>query len=283
MSHGPTKIASKGCCIYCGTKDGPLSREHIVPLSLGGHHVIEQASCEKCADITKRFEQDVARGLWGDARISANAPSRRKKDRPAATIVGHPTKVKVPYSEYPASFVFYQMPAPGILQGLRPETDRSDSWKLIAVCDDEGLRKFERQHKTKPTMRFRHVPVSFGRMIAKIGYGHILTQLDMGDFEPLILPQILGTNPNVSHLVGCIRENEEPHEGLGYKLSTLLVGASEEAFIIAEVRLLANCNTPTYCVVVGRTRSVDNTRSVIEKLGPGELHVGKTPSSTSGG
>ena len=36
MTHGHTRIQSRGVCIYCGTRDGVLTDEHVVPLSLGG-------------------------------------------------------------------------------------------------------------------------------------------------------------------------------------------------------------------------------------------------------
>lgn len=45
-----------------------LTDEHVVPLSLGGQHILEDASCLDCADVTKRFEQDVAREMLGAAR-----------------------------------------------------------------------------------------------------------------------------------------------------------------------------------------------------------------------
>ena len=83
MSHGPTKIKTKAVCIYCNRAVPNLTDEHIIPLSLGGQHVIQKASCPNCADITKKFEQNIARDLWGDARISFDAPSRRKKERPS--------------------------------------------------------------------------------------------------------------------------------------------------------------------------------------------------------
>ena len=76
MTHGSTKIESKGACIYCGAADVKLTDEHIVPLSIGGQHVLLKASCNECNKITSKFELDVARGLWGDARNSYNAPSR---------------------------------------------------------------------------------------------------------------------------------------------------------------------------------------------------------------
>lgn len=271
MTHGPTTFPSKGCCIYCSAKNVPLSKEHIVPLSIGGFHVIEGASCKECADITGRFEQDVTRELWGDARIAANSPSRRRKLRPTQIKAGYPRQVNVPYSEYPPSFVFYKMSQPGILQSFSPETDISEKWELIMISDEKKLKSFSRQHKTNMTAKFRHVPVSFGRMIAKIGYGHILTQLDIGDFKPLIVPYILGEKTNISYLVGCKDVSDEPIDGIGYKLSTVIEGNVEEAIVVAHVRLLANCHTPTYSVVVGKTSSIENTKKVIEKLGPGEL------------
>ncbi len=72
MSHGPSKIPTKERCIYCGKADVKLTDEHFLPLSLGGQHVIEKASCLAYADITKKFEQHVARDMWGDARTSGS-------------------------------------------------------------------------------------------------------------------------------------------------------------------------------------------------------------------
>ncbi|MBO0734649.1 MAG: hypothetical protein J2P49_10115 [Methylocapsa sp.] len=78
MSHGPTRIPSKGRCIYCGKDDVTLTDEHFLPLCLGGQHIIEKASCRLCAAITSKFEQHVARDMWGNARISYNATSRHE-------------------------------------------------------------------------------------------------------------------------------------------------------------------------------------------------------------
>ncbi|RUL68413.1 HNH endonuclease [Dyella choica] len=81
MTNGPTRIPSKGLCIYCGRSGLRLTDEHILPYFIGGQHVIEEASCDDCAKITTKFELDVGRELWGDARIAFNAPSRRKKEK----------------------------------------------------------------------------------------------------------------------------------------------------------------------------------------------------------
>src|SRR5262245_63413163 len=92
MPHGHTRIASRGACIYCGTRGVVLTDEHVIPLSLGGQHILEGASCRSCADITTRFERDVARDMWGDARSSYNVQSRRKKERKTHIFLADPAE-----------------------------------------------------------------------------------------------------------------------------------------------------------------------------------------------
>src|SRR5260370_3199283 len=206
MSHGPTKIASKGVCIYCGQTDVRLTDEHIVPLALGGHHVILEASCDACADITKRFEQDVARELCGDASISYNAPSRRKSERKTHILLTDPKnpnrRVKIPYSDYPAPMVVYRMYRAGLLCGLPDTLDISDRWGIAAISDKVRNEDFEAKYGMPLTAKFRHVTDRFARLIAKIGYGQILCSLDPGDFRPICVPYILGHKNNPSYIVG---------------------------------------------------------------------------------
>ena len=243
MSHGPSRIPSKDKCIYCGKIEVELTDEHFLPLSLGGQHIIEKASCLECADITKKFEQDVAREMWGDARISYNAPSRRKKQRPRYIKLQDPERsgrtVKVPYSEYPAALIFYKMQKAGMLLGAPENLDISEAWQFSAVHDDEKAKGFEEKFGIKLTVKFRHVPISFGRLLAKIGYGQVLWELEPDEFRPLCLPYILGTKLNVSYIVGGTFDIPPPTPGIGYNLRTAVFGVKTRIFLIALVRLYA--------------------------------------------
>ena len=132
MSRGPSHVESKGVCIYCGTRNSKLSDEHVVPYSLGGSHVLRKASCGRCADITKKFEQKVARDLWGVPRIVFDAPSRRKKQRKKRLsmpdLSDHNKGLEIPAEEYPAGFVFYKMCQAGLLQVFPADVDVSGNW-----------------------------------------------------------------------------------------------------------------------------------------------------------
>lgn len=252
-----------------------------MPFALGGKHVIAKASCDDCADITKRFEQDVARGMWGDARITYSAPSRRKlkRDTHLWVVDGDQMdrRVQVPYADYPAAMVFYKMHRAGFLEGLPEILDTSSAWQFSVVMDEKRHAAFEAKYGFKPTNRFRHVPDSFGRLLAKIGYGQVLSSLDPCDFRQVCVPYILGQKRNLSYIVGGTHEISTP-EPLGYRLQTLAFGTPDRLLLAAEVRLYANLHSPQYHVVVGEVRGCDKVASVLEKLeGDADIRLDANP------
>ena len=272
MPRGTAYFESKGACIYCGATDVELSNEHIVPYSLGGSHVLRKASCARCADITKRFEQKVARGLWGQARTAFDAPSRRKSQRKQKLEMSDPNsggrKFAIPAAEFPAGLVFYKMGQAGLLQGLAPDIDISDNWQLVVIDDDQRRENFLAKYPERELIiGFQHVPHDFGRLLAKIGYGQVLTDLDPGDFRPLCLPYILGHRPNISYIVGGTYEDQEPLRDTGYTLETTGFAIADRFMLVAQIRLYSNTAAPAYHVVVGDIAGRDRVGRALDKLG----------------
>lgn len=265
MPHWITYFETKGKCIYCGVVSNDLTNEHIVPYSLGGQHVIRKASCAKCADITKKFEQKVARDLWGDARISFNGPSRTKKDRPTHIEV---SGKKIPAYEYPAGLVFYKMGKSGFMQGLSETEDISSQWKLIMVDDDLRRKNYFKKYGEYPPLKFMHVPQDFARLIAKIGYGQILTIFHPNEFNHICLPYILGSKSNLSFIVGWGDDNIFPLANTGYSLDIKFIGSKEldRLLMIAKVRLYSNTHSPEYEVIVGEFVGKDSVNLAIQRL-----------------
>ena len=144
-----------------------------------------------------------------------------------------------------------------MLEGLPENLDISGAWQFTAVMDDKGM---------KLTAKLRHVPESFGRLLAKVGYGQILCSLDPGDFRPLCLPYILGHKKNMSYIVGGSFDLPEPNVDLGYVLHTVAFGDRNRVFLIAEIRLYANAHTPIYHVVVGDVVGETNVAAAWQKL-----------------
>jgi hypothetical protein len=175
--------------------------------------------------------------------------------------------LRLPVAEFPAGLLFYKMGPAGMLQGVPETFDVSRAWTMVVVNDDERRRRFLEDHpEHKLTLSFRHVPHAFGRMLAKIGYGQVLTDLDPGDFRPICLPYILGEKPNVSFVVGSSPEAQPPEPENGYSLTTAAFGSIERLMLMAEVRLYANTHAPTYHVVVGDVTGRAQVARVMEKL-----------------
>ncbi|SCB13083.1 HNH endonuclease [Rhizobium hainanense] len=270
MSHGPTFYSSRGYCIYCRAEGVRLTDEHIVPYSLGGNHVLRDASCDHCAKITSKVELKIARELWGQARQSFGATSRRKKRKGKTQIVPDGENIgrfqAVPNEEVPAIFAFYHMPPAGILLGLNETFDTLPFWKMSAIADSNRQEQFERKYGFKPAVGFRHQPKEFGQLLLKIGYGQALTHLDCQDFEAICIPYILGEKSNVSWLVGTNMGESEALLDIGYSLGTKAFGTTELLYIISDIKLWANTFMPWYHAVVGRVQGRDKVRFVVEKL-----------------
>jgi HNH endonuclease len=261
---------SKGACIYCGKSNILLTDEHVVPFFIGGKHIIRKASCVMCANITKKFEQDVGRGLWGDARASYSAPTRRKKERAKSFVLkdlsGNRPDLIIPAERYPAPFAFFRMPIAGLLCGVEPTTDLRSKWTMEMINDATRQKEFLDKYPGRLTASMTIVPKSFGRMLAKIGHCHAMTALDIGDFTPICLPYILGKRSNISYVVGGVPTNEPLQPELGYSLKAVQASSADRTLIVVEVRLLANNHTPTYHVVVGEVIGRENMKRIDEKL-----------------
>ncbi len=64
-------------CIYCGSKE-KLSDEHALAYGFNGNHILRNASCENCREITSKFETKILRGLLADYRSFKKFRSRSK-------------------------------------------------------------------------------------------------------------------------------------------------------------------------------------------------------------
>lgn len=272
MTHGPTFYPSRGRCIYCGRAEAVLLDEHVVPFSLGGQHILRQASCEACRQITETIEHKIARDLWGDgdARGASGARARQRAPlRPDIAMMDEAFDVvSDSVDNYPGGFIFYKMAVAGLLRGVPESEDASASWGMVVVEDEERRRTFLKKYARPLTLRFRHVRSDFGRMLAKIAYCQALTVLEPENFQAFCLPYILGERSNLSYIVGGTPWETEPISDVGFSLSTGTVDLPAALLVVVTIRLLANTHAPGYLVVAGAAVG-DQIERVRAKLGVG--------------
>ena len=242
-------------CMYCASIDG-LSKEHIVPYGLGGPAPVPKSSCEACRVITSKFEREVLRGpLWG-LRAYLRLSSRRQKTMPTHlpfTIVrgGVEQEISIPILEHPILISFPVFAVPSKLSSKHVEgitVQRHipiyNFGKPVAeVLKDYGAESYRFNENSRP--------VAFARLIAKIAWGlavvngqrHLLS-MELRDailYDPNKIGFWVGTHtdplemvePNILHEVR-IREDHQA------------------GYLIGDVKLFANSQTPRYGVLLGR-------------------------------
>jgi hypothetical protein len=211
----------------------------------------------------------VTRGMWKHFRYANRMPGKRnrKNTRPTTVRVTAPDgkSVVIPYDEYPAPAIFLQMPRAGILEELPADLDRTPEWMPTAFMDETKAKSFEKRFGIPLTFTMKHDPESFGRMLIKIGYCHVLTHIHPNEFDALCLPYILGIRKNVSHLVGR-SDTSAPAQG-GYWLQTAGAYVGGRLLLLANVSILSALRTPTYQVVVGEIKGDQSVLAFAERHG----------------
>jgi hypothetical protein len=262
---------SFGECIYCGKKasEVKLTTEHIVPFSLGGNAVILKASCEGCAEETKKLENEIGRKVLWDFRTHAKVQTRRPKERPTElsftyAIAGGERETKtVPVADHPFFTPIPVWGLPGLILGKPPEIQFEHLkahvfyWIPPNIKDTLGLRDGELAEIPFPEIRINHE--YFARAIAKIAYCQTVAQFGLHNFRRLVLPDlILGRYPCIPYFVGCKIEGPPPptDRSVAHVVQVGVEKINGMQLLIVTVRLFSDSGTadhgpPIYEVVVG--------------------------------
>jgi hypothetical protein len=240
-----------GRCIYCGAT-GDLTREHIIPRSLGGTWVLGKASCTDCASITRDFEQRVAREMFGGMRSQLGFPSSTyKRDGGLRTIQiivsdGSDERAEnLPADSAPPVPVFLPnyKTAPGTLLLRQPTPSFGDTIEVTLWSsgedprNNETIKRFIESGATAAHYRLKFPQTEFCRLLAKIAHASVFAI--HGDAIPSILPAfILGTNPCLPQVVGgttmaCRNLPDELHWGI----ETGVFDRGDQKFVTVKIEL----------------------------------------------
>src|SRR5687768_15705481 len=115
-------VHALGRCIYCGTTDAPLSKEHVIPKGLGGTLVLPKASCAGCAKITSAVECQILRKYLINVRSRLGLPSYKQQNQPGPVSIefrrGERSEtVDVPIRLATAMMVMPRLAPPGYFGG----------------------------------------------------------------------------------------------------------------------------------------------------------------------
>jgi len=246
-----------GACIYCGTTEGPLTTEHIIPESFGGTLLLPAATCQACAVETSAVEGRCAGQLFRSARRELRLPQKNKKAKAKrgtemfdATIDGTP--VKLLQEDFPALLVSFEFDPPGIILG-QPKTEFFAGRVVISQLPTfaERIGRLNAKHNVNDGISLgnRGDVTDLGRMLAKIGHGYATAEMGFGSFRPYLSDIILNRPPvHIGHYVGGLFGRTPKSEDLHIITMSDLWGRN---LVVAEIQLFAERGMPVYVVVVG--------------------------------
>lgn len=248
-----------GRCIYCGTTRGRLTREHVVPRSLGGNYTLQKASCDPCAEITKKLEGYVGRRVFGDLRLQHGF---RMKEKPSHLPVyedvdGDP--VLVPADRHPGFILMFVNEPPGILTGRAKGTEFKGEQIFRPVTPDFKARTESLKAAGFPTVLQRHIEIDrIGRFYAKVGLGLIAAACGMDGFWNELGAVVRGVDSKWDHWVGGTTQemSQMPEPGhrnpILHRAIVYAVPVGQSFYAAVELQMLAYFGMPNFTVIGGQ-------------------------------
>ena len=247
-----------GECIYCGTHEEPLTREHVIPYGLNGPWTLARASCKACSDVTTKFEHGVMRSLWPHVRTVLSMQSRHQGKGPATLPLyvqrrGAAEYVQIPKSEYPLYLLTPLMPPPSIAWSSRILPGAFLSCDLIHLCGPS----FEEVRAAKFTdaefvgSRAQFQPNDFVKMLVKIALCIGVLCLGPETFKDSPLPDmVLGKNPDLNRFVGGWYNTPMADADIGVHAVKVFLQVQQRTIHVF-LRLFAQFGGPEYQIIAG--------------------------------
>jgi hypothetical protein len=252
-----------GKCVYCGNTryhekdERRLGDEHVIPESLGGNLILEQAACENCERKVNVFEQSILKTVLYAPRVHLGI--RRKKRKRGedtltldATVNGKEVKVSLPIKRVPLMLFFIVMDSPGILIGRPPDIPSFNGAWVKPFLEDGPRMPQGLQGMATPALDTH----KFMQFLAKIAHCYAVSVL-RDEFRPILSDAILAdpAPPPNFYLIGGYGNSrtDDPTANL-HELDVGWHSSDGVEYAVVRIRMFAKLGAPTYRVVVGERK-----------------------------
>jgi hypothetical protein len=228
-------FAPVGRCIYCGTTAGSLTREHIVPIGLGGGLILPKASCTECSAVTKSFETTCQRKMFVRHRL-------------AQGLVRHQSEIPDEVRNLPNFLIIpFIGGLPGMIAGKNPQI----FFRVYGMAVEWAQLSDAAARAVALAQEFNMI--AFTRMLAKIAHSFAVSQLTIEGFDAELLELIMGASPHLGpFLIGESTEQVPIPENILHQVGMTFMPWGQRWLVIVRIRLWASHGTPGYNVIAGQ-------------------------------
>ncbi len=215
-----TVLPAVGHCIYCGSTEGNLTNEHIIPRGLNGTLLLPKSTCKTHQDLTSAIESEIqaSDGMLYNPRLLLGMRSYKKlKDRPTEVkmtfIRADETtfKKKVPIKLASSVLALPYFIAPVAITGTLP-LSRKNSIDVSGSNQSSigaPLEAFVIKMGARGIKGNVRIPMgAFVRYLCKIAYGfHVVEQGEFDRTESPALALLLEERSDMGNWVGCVQDD----------------------------------------------------------------------------
>ena len=273
-----------GMCIYCGSTEYEPSQpgkrlgdEHTLPFSLGGNHVLPQASCRACERKINIFETACARMIFGPVRlhlgIQTRNPSQRPETLPMTLIMSDDPPVEkvveIPVEECPVMIALVHFKMPRLLVPST-EGDRTVVASMIPSIEEVDRRRdaIAAQHGAiSAVMDQRVAQLELRRLIAKISHSIAVGHFGIDGFLPLLPDFILTGDDRLGReYVGAFpREKSEQTKVLHEQRIDFVPYPGGRRLLLSGIRLFAEFTGVEFCAAIGWLKPTERARVLVSE------------------
>jgi hypothetical protein len=266
----PHAVSFMRQCLYCRIRaqDTTLTKEHIVPAGLGGKRYIEEASCDRCADKTKKIEEQALRSYIRPVRIYMKLSKRHKKDTPKTFTLyrrSHFLRTKTPFvpfevsiDDLPIDLRLPEYPDPGFLNS----GNFNQNQQIFRMIQDASLQRDYTQRINRLVWRYGEIQAApqavphaaWMRMLAKIAHCAMMARRRFWNVWP-VLPEVIfsADDGQILNFVGGagIANLSDPSSPLHQIRFGTLPSPMGGSYVIAELTLFSRYRVPRYLILCG--------------------------------
>jgi hypothetical protein len=160
---------------------------------------------------------------------------------------------EVPYGQHMTMLALPMFKGPGMMRGLAKNQCTEQEAFVKGWFHLEPFEKSDVSNRPL-WVETRWTYQTLIRMIAKIAHGAAVWQFGLDNFEPFLLPLILGSDVSSDHYyVGGIPE-DIPRSWGPHNVEVSLLGDKAPYLILVGIRLFSDLGAPAYLAVVGKYR-----------------------------
>ena len=251
-----------GKCIYCGGIGE--TDEHIIPYSLGGKHVLLNASCEKCRTISSQWERNPLKDNWAEVRAALDFPSRHRdfKNETFPTKVtlkdGTKTLLNLTKLETFGLASFLEYPLPAFFTGLNYEKGVLIIATSLIGFGPNLKATIEKYNIKEVTHSVTYKGTHFERMITRIAYCAAIATWGADCFEDCpALDVIMGLREDIGYFMGCDPLGElvpligKIEGGNAIKAGVWQKGGDKNNYAVMRLKFFSNSDAPEYIIFLG--------------------------------